>query len=121
MIEVESTSIKDKNSRDSTDTKGFMGVFIGTFTTVFVAELGDKTQIATLLLSAQSGKPVLVFIGAALALVCSSLVGVLVGQWMAKFLPASKVQQMAGILMTGLGLLLAIQATRSILLSKQLI
>ena len=40
-------------------------MLFSTFTTVFVAELGDKTQLATLLLSAQSGSPVLVFIGAA--------------------------------------------------------
>ena len=57
---------------------------------MFVAELGDKTQLATLLLSAQSGSPVLVFIGAALALIASSLVGVLgVSGWPKRFLPAS--------------------------------
>ena len=47
--------------------------FLTTFTTVFLAELGDKTQLAALLLSAQSGRPVLVFVGASLALICSSL------------------------------------------------
>ena len=46
-------------------------LFASTFTTVFLAELGDKTQLATLLLSAQSGRPLLVFVGAALALVAS--------------------------------------------------
>ena len=62
------------------DNPGFVAVLASTFGTVFVAELGDKTQLATLLLSAQSGSPWLVFLGAALALICSSLVGVLLGQ-----------------------------------------
>ena len=66
---------------------GFAAVVFSTFGTVFIAELGDKTQLATLLLSAQSGSPWLVFLGAALALICSSLVGVLLGQWLARTLP----------------------------------
>ena len=38
-------------------------IFLTTFTTVFLAELGDKTQLAALLFPAESGRPVLVFIG----------------------------------------------------------
>jgi putative Ca2+/H+ antiporter (TMEM165/GDT1 family) len=84
--------------------------FITTFTTVFLAELGDKTQLAALLLSAQSGKPVVVFIGASLALICSSLVGVLLGRWLAKLMPAQQLERLAGILMVALGLWLGRQA-----------
>ena len=69
---------------------GFAAVVFSTFSTVFIAELGDKTQLATLLLSAQSGSPWLVFLGAALALICSSLVGVLLGQWLARTLPPER-------------------------------
>ena len=96
---------------------GFVAVLFSTFTTVFVAELGDKTQLATLLLSAQSGSPVLVFVGAALALICSSLVGVLVGQWLAKTLPPERLEFMAGLLMISLGLWLGLQASRALLFS----
>ena len=53
----------------TTQRPGFATVLLTTFTTVFLAELGDKTQLATLLLSAQSGQPWLVFGGAALALI----------------------------------------------------
>ena len=68
--------------------KSFLSIFITTFTTIFIAELGDKTQIATLMLSAESGKPIIVFIGSSLALISSSLVGVLIGKWLsAKITP----------------------------------
>ena len=93
----------------------FVAVLISTFTTVFLAELGDKTQLATLLLSAQSGSPWLVFRGAALALISSSLVGVLVGQWLANTLPPERLELMAGVLMVCLGLWLGLQASRSLI------
>ena len=93
---------------------GFGAVVASTFGTVFVAELGDKTQLATLLLSAQSGAPWLVFLGAALALICSSLAGVLLGQWLARILPPGRVEQMAGLLMLGLGIWLGLQAVQSL-------
>ena len=97
---------------------GFSAVLVTTFTTVFLAELGDKTQLATLLLSAQSGEPWLVFGGAALALICSSLVGVLVGRWLSKVMPPERLEQMAGLLMLGLGLWLGSQALQSLLNSS---
>ena len=105
------------SEQTSLESRSFAAVLFSTFTTVFVAELGDKTQLATLLLSAQSGSPVLVFIGAALALIASSLVGVLVGQWLAKTLPPERLELMAGVLMVALGIWLGLQATRSLWLN----
>ena len=99
------------------DRPAFLSVLISTFTTVFVAELGDKTQLATLLLSAQSGSPWLVFLGAAAALIASSLVGVLVGRWLSTVLPPERLELMAGVLMIGLGLWLGLQAGRSLVLN----
>ena len=95
---------------------GFAAVVFSTFGTVFIAELVDKTQLATLLLSAQSGSPWLVFLGAALALICSSLVGVLLGQWLARTLPPERLETMAGVLMVALGLWLGAQAAQTLLL-----
>ncbi|AFY27900.1 TMEM165/GDT1 family protein [Cyanobium gracile] len=85
-------------------------VFLSTATTVFLAELGDKTQLAALLLSAQSGRPVVVFVGASLALICSSLVGVLLGRWLSTVMPPHQLERAAGILMVALGLWLGRQA-----------
>ena len=120
MPEVDTTtSPPQTQTTDAVDAAsqgmGFTAVMLSTFTTVFVAELGDKTQLATLLLSAQSGQPWLVFVGAALALICSSLVGVLVGRWLSTILPPERLEQMAGVLMVGLGLWLGIQALQSLI------
>ena len=97
--------------KDQQTTAGSWGaVFASTATTVFLAELGDKTQLAALLLSAQSGEPVVVFIGASLALISSSLVGVVLGRWLARLLPPELLERLAGILMVVLGLWLGRQA-----------
>jgi putative Ca2+/H+ antiporter (TMEM165/GDT1 family) len=89
---------------------GWFAVFFSTATTVFLAELGDKTQLAALLLSAESGRPLVVFVGASLALICSSLVGVLLGRWLSTVMPAYQLERLAGILMVALGLWLGRQA-----------
>ena len=80
-------------------TSSLVGVLATSFTTVFLAELGDKTQLATLMLSAQSGQPLLVFAGAAAALICSSLMGVLLGRWLSRRLDPERLERMAGVLM----------------------
>ena len=84
---------------DKDEEKGFSSIFLTTFTTIFIAELGDKTQIATLMLSAESGKPIIVFIGSSLALVSSSLVGVLIGKWLSKKISPNKFAFFTGLLM----------------------
>jgi putative Ca2+/H+ antiporter (TMEM165/GDT1 family) len=85
-------------------------VFLSTATTVFLAELGDKTQLAALLLSAESGRPVVVFFGASLALISSSLVGVVLGRWLSTVMEPRQLERAAGVLMVALGLWLGRQA-----------
>ena len=53
-----------------------INLLISSFITIFIAELGDKTQLATLTLSGTSKKPLAVFLGSASALIIASLVGV---------------------------------------------
>ena len=109
--EVAGVTVPAEDSRAGS----FGAVFLTTFTTVFLAELGDKTQLAALLLSAESGRPVVVFIGASLALISSSLVGVVLGRWLSRVLPPQQLERLAGILMIGLGLWLGRQAAISML------
>ena len=91
--------------------KSFVSIFITTVTTIFIAELGDKTQIATLMLSAESGKPIIVFIGSSLALISSSLVGVLIGKWLSKTISPSKFEFFTGCLMIIISIFLAYEIT----------
>lgn len=72
-------------------------VFAATFVTIFLAELGDKTQVATLLMSAEFHAPWIVFSGAAAALITTSLLGVLVGRWLSTCLSPRTLDIAAGI------------------------
>ncbi len=94
---------------DSNYSASFFNILITSFSTIFLAELGDKTQLATLILSAQSGRPIIIFIGAALALISTSLLGVLIGRWIAKNLPRQKFTAISGIIMLTLGIYLVTQ------------
>ena len=94
---------------DSKDSNPFFSILITSFSTIFLAELGDKTQLATLIISAQSGRPLIVFIGASLALISTSLLGVLIGRWIANNLPRQKFTVVSGIVMLSLGIYLVTQ------------
>ena len=119
--EVSASSDPGPAPEAKADQTTYTSVFLATFSTVFLAELGDKTQLAALLLSAESGRPVIVFLGASLALICSSLVGVLLGRWLARFIPAQMLERLAGILMVALGLWLGRQAVLSFLPTSPLV
>ena len=68
------------------------------FAVVFLAELGDKTQLATLLFASDRDQnPVLVFLAAASALVLSTAIAVLVGSQGARYLEAVPLKLIAGI------------------------
>lgn len=81
-------------------------IIISTFFLVFVAELGDKTQITTMLLSAESDSRIGVFIGSAIALVCSSFVGVILGSLLNKYIPPMVIQKTAAVAFVVIGVLL---------------
>ena len=83
----------------SRDRSGFWKVFLSTFATIFLAELGDKTQVATLLMSAESGKPWIVFLGAGTALIATSLVGVLLGRWLSRRVSPRTLDTAAGFML----------------------
>lgn len=73
--------------------------FLTAFVSVFVAEVGDKTQLAVLLMAAEAGDPWVVFAGAALALIATSLVGVLLGRWLADRLSVKTLETVVGAIL----------------------
>lgn len=79
--------------------KGFWKIFLSTFVTIFLAELGDKTQVTTLLMSAESQSPWIVFAGAGSALIATSLIGVLLGQWLANRISPKTLDMASGVVL----------------------
>ncbi len=76
------------------------------FALVFLAELGDKTQISTMILATKSPSIWCTFIGSAFALVLSSLIGVLAGNFIQKFIPVNYLQKCSGLAFVVIGILL---------------
>jgi len=79
-------------------------LFASTFVAIFVAEMGDKTQLATLSLSA-TGSRWVVFAASATALVATSLVAVLAGEVVARHVPPLWIKRAAGGIFVAMGLL----------------
>jgi Ca2+/H+ antiporter, TMEM165/GDT1 family len=75
-----------------------------TFGMIFLAELGDKTQLATFAFSADTKSRLAVFIGSASALVMTSLLAVVFGAAVAKLVPPQTIKIGAGALFVALGL-----------------
>ncbi len=78
------------------DPKSFGREFLMAFGTIFLAELGDKTQLSTLLITAESQSPWIVFAGAAAALITTSLLGVVIGRWLARYLSPAALKTATG-------------------------
>ena len=62
---------------------------LSTFAVIFLAELGDKTQLAVVALASQTKSPLGVFIGASFALIVSALLAVLLGYNLPRLAPES--------------------------------
>lgn len=74
-----------------------------TFALIFLAELGDKTQLATLTMAASGKSRFLVFLGAAGALVTTSAIAVLLGEGIARVVPELWIKRLAGVAFVVLG------------------
>ena len=90
-----------------------MKLFVTVFITVFLAELGDKTQLATVLFSSrEEGKLVLVFVAASLALVATTGLGVVAGAYLAQSVDRRYLSYAAGVGFVLIGLWTIWQASR---------
>ncbi len=83
-----------------------MKTFWITFLTLFVAELGDKTQLAVITLTSKTGSPLLVFLGAASALVIVTLLGVVAGQALIGVVPEAILKKIAALAFIVIGILM---------------
>ncbi len=81
-------------------------VFLTTFGVIFLAEMGDKTQIAAMTMAAESQKPWAVFAGVALALVLVSALGVLAGSVIGNYIPLIWVKRVAALSFIVIGMLI---------------
>ena len=78
-------------------------LFWATLTTVFLAELGDKTQLAAMTATARSGAVWTVFFAACVALILATAVGVSVGTVLFKYIPEQLVKYLAGAAFIAVG------------------
>ncbi|NIN33677.1 MAG: TMEM165/GDT1 family protein [Gammaproteobacteria bacterium] len=86
-------------------------IFFTVFSVVFVAELGDKTQLATLLFAADKEvNKLVVFIGASLALILASAIGVLAGSLISQYISERNLNYLAGAGFLVIGLWTLIKA-----------
>lgn len=76
------------------------------FLTLFLAELGDKTQLAVITMSAKTESKLSVFIGASVALVLVSLLGVLVGGILSQWVPVEWLQRIVAVAFIVIGILM---------------
>lgn len=81
-------------------------VFWITFGTVFLAEMGDKTQLAALSMTADTRAPVSVFLGASIALCLATFLGVLVGGVLTQYVPEHVIKKAAGLAFVAIGVLI---------------
>jgi Ca2+/H+ antiporter, TMEM165/GDT1 family len=81
-------------------------VLLTTFGMIFLAEMGDKTQLTAMTMAADTKRPWAVFIGASLALAAVSALGVLVGSVVGDYVPLEWVKRVAALAFIAIGVLM---------------
>jgi len=81
-------------------------VFLSTFALLFVAELGDKTQLAVITMTAKHKMPLGISLGATLALAAVTLLGVLRGELLTRVIPEAVLRKIAAVLFVIMGVLM---------------
>ena len=100
---------KGKEEEEILLDRGNKNEFLIVFSAFFIAELGDKTQIATLALSAQYGAPFKVWLGATLGMIFINALALIVGIYLKKFIPEEKIKVFGGIIFVVFGVLTLMQ------------
>ena len=98
------TMIPDEIEEEETQVARRLGVFGATLVTFFLAEMGDKTQIATVAMAAHYGTPLLVVIGTTAGMLVADVPAVFVGEKLAGRIPMKLVHSIAAAIFALLGL-----------------
>ena len=106
------TLIPDKIEEEETQVAQKLGVFGATLVTFFLAEMGDKTQIATVALAAHYGAPLLVVIGTTLGMLIADVPAVFVGNKFAEKIPMKLVHSIAAGIFALMGVLTLLKAEK---------
>jgi putative Ca2+/H+ antiporter (TMEM165/GDT1 family) len=106
------TLIPDKLDEDEASRVRYRGAFITTLITFFIAEMGDKTQIATVMLAAQYDYLLMVVAGTTLGMLIANVPVVLAGNFAADRLPLTLIHRLAAAAFALLGLYAGYQALR---------
>lgn len=106
------TLIPDKIEEEETQIAQKLGVFGATLVTFFLAEMGDKTQIATVALAAHYGAPLLVVIGTTLGMLIADVPAVFVGNKFAEKIPMKLVHSIAAGIFAIMGVLTLLKAEK---------
>jgi len=80
-------------------------LLFGTFGLLFMAELGDKTQLAVFCMTCEHRKPLPIFIGASAALTLVTLLSVIFGQGLTRLVPVDLLRKGAGVAFVLVGVL----------------
>ena len=97
------TVIPDKIEDEETQIAKRFGVFGATFVTFFLAEMGDKTQIATIALSVHYAAPLMVVTGTTLGILLADLPAVFIGDKLASKIPMKLIHSIAALIFALLG------------------
>lgn len=98
------TMISDKIEEEETQVAQRLGIFGATFITFFLAEMGDKTQIATVAMAAHFAAPVMVVIGTTLGMLIADVPAVFAGDKLANKIPMKLVHVIAAAVFAVLGM-----------------
>ena len=106
------TLVPDKIEDEETQIASKLGVFGATFVTFFLAEMGDKTQIATIALAAHYAAPLMVIAGTTLGMIIADVPAVFLGNKFAEKIPMRLVHSIAAGIFAVMGVLTLIQVDK---------
>jgi putative Ca2+/H+ antiporter (TMEM165/GDT1 family) len=108
------TMIPDKIEEEETQIAKKLGVFGATLITFFLAEMGDKTQIATVAMAAHYPNPLMVVAGTTLGMLIADVPAVFIGDKLANKIPMKLVHTIAACIFAAMGVATLLGAGKSL-------